>query len=251
MGSRGEDSGHRSVGAGLRLSAASAANAAMALIMAPACAACASVLEEPLAGPVCPACWASVLSSPISWLPPHRSSIERVISAGAYDGILRDIIHAWKFERRQSLARPLARLVREHCAEALRDADLVVPVPMTPWRRWQRGFNQADDLARHLGVPRARLLARLRPRPAQSTLPSARRQTNLDASIFVPIYRRAAARARVIVLVDDVVTTGATLEACAMALRRAGAKQVRAVTVAHTPLRGGAALKGSRSVRAA
>lgn len=240
MGSRGEDSGSR-VGAGFSLSAASAANAAMALIMAPACAACASVLEAPLSGPVCAGCWASVASAPIAWRPSHQSSLQCVISAGAYDGVLRDIIHAWKFERRQSLALPLARLVRQHCADALQGADAVVPVPMTPWRRWQRGFNQAEDLARHLGVPRARLLARLRPRPAQSTLPSAERQTNLDASIFVPIYRRAAARARVLVLVDDVVTTGATLEACAIALKRAGAKDVRAVTVAHT------ALKSSRA----
>ena len=227
-----------------RLSARCALDATLALVIAPACAACDSVLDEPLSGPVCRACWAAVISTPRSWrinpsIANHRScsSEIRVVSAGAYDGRLRDIIHAWKFERRQTLAHPLARLVRESCGDALDGADVLVPVPMTPWRKWRRGFNQADDLARHLGVPRARVLARWRPRPAQSSLPSALRRRNLDTSMFVLPWRRRAIRDRVVVLVDDVVTTGATLEACAAALKNAGAKEVRAVTVAQTPLR--------------
>jgi ComF family protein len=108
---------------------------------------------------------------------------------------------------------------------------------MTPWRKWRRGFNQAEDLARRLGVPHRRLLARWRPRPAQSSLPSALRRRNLEASIVVPPWQRRAITGRVIVLVDDVITTGATLDACASALKQAGAKEVRAVTVALTVLR--------------
>jgi ComF family protein len=167
----------------------------------------------------------------------QQSAFAIARSAGRYDGSLRRIVHAFKYRQRRLLAAPLARLMREAGHDVLDGADAVVPVPLHPWRAFRRGFNQADDLAAHLGVPRARLLARLRPRPAQSSLPSARRQMNLDASIFVPFYRRAAVQGRVLVLVDDVITTGATVEACAVALKRAGAKDVRAVTVALTPLR--------------
>lgn len=216
--------------------AASAADAALALVLAPACASCASVLDAPLSGPVCEACWASVPSAPLQWQAPSTPAFT-VFSAGAYDGALRNIIHAWKFERRQSLARPLARMVRERCAEAFDEDALAVPVPMTPWRRWRRGFNQAEDLAAHLGVRRARVLARWRPRPAQSTLPSTRRRVNLEAAVFVPAWQRRRVRGRAILLVDDVVTTGATLTVCAAALREAGAADVRAVTVARTRLK--------------
>ena len=238
MGIGGENSGRR---LGFDLFER-AVNAAMALVIAPACAACASVLDEPLAGPICGACWASVPPQPLSWRIPDATALDAVLSAGAYDGALKDIIHAWKFERRQSLARPLARLVRDRCGDALAGADVAVPVPMTPWRKWHRGFNQAEDLARHLGMRRTRALARWRPRPAQSSLPSALRRGNLEASVFVPAWRRGAVHGRVVLLVDDVVTTGATLETCAIALMEAGAKEVRAVTVARTLLRGGAAL---------
>ena len=211
-----------------------ATDAAMAMVFAPACASCAAVLESPLSGPVCDACWRAVGPFPLPW---RGEAFGDAMSAAPYDGSLRDIIHAWKFERRQGLARPLAALVHERCAPVLHDAEVAVPVPMTPWRRWHRGFNQADDLARRLGVPVARPLARWRPRPAQASLHSDARRRNLLDSVFVLPHRRAAVRGRVIVLVDDVVTTGATLEACAVALREAGAKDVRAVTVARTLLR--------------
>lgn len=221
----------------LRTTAAGVANAALALVIAPACAACGSVLEEPLGGPVCAACWSAAVIGPLWWRAPSDSPLDGVMSAGPYDGTLRDIIHAWKFERRQSLSRPLAALVCRHCAPLLEGADVVAPVPMTPWRKWRRGFNQADDLARRLGRPCTPLLARWRPRPAQSSLPSSLRRGNLDESILVLPWRRPAIGGRVVVLVDDVVTTGATLDACAAALKQAGAKEVRAVTVAQTRLR--------------
>lgn len=217
--------------------AISALDGALAIVLAPACASCASVLDAPLSGPVCAVCWASVPPLPLSWRIPHSTSVDAVLSAGAYDGALKNIIHAWKFERRQGLARPLARLLRERCGEAFVDVDVAVPVPMTPWRRWHRGFNQAEDLAAHLALPSARALARWRPRPAQATLPSSLRRINLDAAVFVPPWRRAAVQGRVVLLVDDVVTTGATLETCGRALREAGAANVRAVTVARTLLR--------------
>jgi ComF family protein len=205
--------------------------------MAPACASCGSVLEAPLDGPVCPACWEAVVITPLSWRASGATPLDSVLSAGPYDGALRDIIHAWKFDPRQSLARPLAAIVREYCSGLIAGADMVAPVPMTPWRKWRRGFNQADDLARRLSGRRMQLLARLRPRPAQSSLRSELRQQNLRQSIFVLPHRRRSVRGSVVVLVDDVITTGATLEACAAALKDAGAKEVRAVTVAQTLLR--------------
>lgn len=215
-----------------------ALDSALALVIAPACAACASVLEAPLAGPICPQCWASIPLTSLAWRAPSPA-LDQVFSAGIYDGRLRDIIHAWKFERRQSLARPLARLVRDRCAGVLTDDVIAVPVPMTPWRRWRRGFNQAEDLTARLGLPWARALARWRPRPAQATLHSAERRLNLDAAVIVPAWRRRDVAGRSVLLIDDVVTTGATLAACAVALRSAGAADVRAVTVARTMLKGG------------
>ena len=214
-----------------------AADAVMAVVFAPACASCASVLESPLDGPVCSACWRGIGPLPLPWVPPPPSAIDAAAAAAAFDGTLRNIIHAWKFERRQTLGGPLAAIVRDRCASTLAGADVAVPVPITPWRRWHRGFNQAEDLARGLGLPVAGALARWRPRPAQVTLPSRLRRHNLDTSIFVLPHRRTRVAGRIVVLVDDVVTTGATLEACAAALKEAGAAEVRAVTAAQTLLR--------------
>lgn len=232
MGIGGADSGR-----GLGADAPRWADAALALVIAPACASCGAVLDAPASGPICASCWSSIPPVAHVWRAPDGRV--DVHAAAAFDGTLRNIIHAWKFERRQSLARPLARLVRDRCAEGMAGADIAVPVPMTPWRTWRRGFNQADDLAARLGLPRVRALARWRPRPAQATLPSSRRRVNLDMSVFVPRWRRAAVRGRTVLLVDDVVTTGATIETCARALREAGATDVRAVTVARTLLRSG------------
>ena len=216
---------------------AAAADAVIAMAFAPACASCAAVLESPFAGSVCDVCWNGVSPFPLAWAPDPGSAIDAAMSAASYDGPLRNIIHAWKFEGRQPLARRLAAITRERCAAVIDGADVAAPVPMTPWRRWQRGFNQAGALARHLGLPVVRPLARWRPRPAQASLPSHLRHTNLSGSILVLPHRRPAIRGRVVLLVDDVVTTGATLEACAAALKKSGAREVRAVTVARTLLK--------------
>lgn len=206
-------------------------DAALALVIAPACASCASVLDAPLSGPICPSCWAAVPPVPHAWRTPGGVHVD---AAAAYDGTLRNIIHAWKFERRQSLARPLARLTTERCREALNEIDLIVPVPMTPWRRWQRGFNQADDVTRHLGLPSRRALVRWRPRRPQAMLHVRERRVNLEGALSVASWHRRALAGRRVLLVDDVVTTGATIDACATALRQAGASDVRALTVART-----------------
>lgn len=81
-------------------------------------------------------------------------------AAGEYEGSLRDVIHAFKYEGRRGLAGPLGRLAAAEGGDVLRGAHCVVPVPLHPVRRLQRGFNQADDLARTLGLPVANLLWR-------------------------------------------------------------------------------------------
>ena len=149
---------------------------------------------------------------------------------GAYDGALRAIVHALKYGGRRSIARPLAALLAEHGAELLRDASVVVPVPLHRSRQRLRGFNQAAELARYLPVPSARILRRVRATPSQTDLPAAQRHANVRDAFA--LRRGARVQDSVVVLVDDVSTTGATLDACARVLRAAGAREVRALTLA-------------------
>jgi ComF family protein len=160
----------------------------------------------------------------------------RVITVGraiaAYDGRLRDIVHALKYGGRRSIARPLARLMAAAAPRIIDGADFVVPVPLHFLRQYRRGFNQADDLARHLPVPLLRALRRRRATATQTDLPEAQRRKNVRDAFAVRRSARGRIPGAVIVLVDDVSTTGATLDACARVLLDAGAKEVRALTAA-------------------
>jgi predicted amidophosphoribosyltransferase len=136
--------------------------------------------------------------------------------------------------------------MRDAGGPVLSGADAVVPVPLHPWRALQRGFNQADDLARALGPPVWRVLARTRHGPPQAGLPAARRHANVRAAyalrgpgplpgggaVWLDALAARRLRNRVVVLVDDVMTTGATLDACGRVLAAAGVRSVRALTVA-------------------
>jgi len=113
-------------------------------------------------------------------------------------------------------------------------ADLTVPVPLHPSRERARGFNQARELARHLGLPLADALARTRPTDAQADLSAEQRHANVRGAFGM---RSGAAAEGIVVLVDDVRTTGATLSACASILLDAGASEVRALTAARAALR--------------
>jgi ComF family protein len=123
----------------------------------------------------------------------------------------------------------------------LTGAHCVVPVPLYPWRRLRRGFNQAADLARGLDLPVVHALWRIRSTAPQAGLTAAGRRRNVRGAFRLsPLLsarrRQDAIGGRVIVLVDDVMTTGATLGACAGALEAAGAREVRTLTLARAPL---------------
>lgn len=240
-----------------------AANTLLRVLLAPACVACHRALERPLDGAVCSACWTAVprLSPPLcdlcgDTLPPSSGvfrvctrclaeppAFEVARSAGMYAGSLRAVIHAFKYDRRRTLAAPLARLMRVAGADLLSGADAVVPVPLHPWRLVQRGFNQADDLAQHLGLPVWRVLRRTKPGPPQARLTARQRRMNvrdafgyrLSLSGMAANSGLARLRHRTVVLIDDVLTTGATLDACSRVLTEAGTGSVRVLTVARTP----------------
>ena len=125
--------------------------------------------------------------------------------------------------------------MREAGADVLTGADVVVAVPLHRSRERERGFNQAREIGRHLGLPIADALARTRRTPSQADLPAARRHANVRGAFE---WRQSVSvKGRTIVLVDDVSTTGATLNACARPLLNAGAKEVRALTAARAVAR--------------
>jgi ComF family protein len=145
--------------------------------------------------------------------------------------VLRTIIHAFKYDARRSLASPLAALMRERGLAVFDGVDAAVPVPLHPSRRRDRGFNQAADLAAGLGLPVVHALRRVRKTSSQASLPAGRRHANVRDA-FVPTACASTLVGRIVLLVDDVSTTGATLGACAHALKAAGVSEVRAATAA-------------------
>ena len=214
------------------------ADALAAVIIAPLCAACGEPLDHPTRGAVCGACWSAL--DPVSprGVEPLPPLILRATAIGPYDGRLRDVIQALKYDARPTIARHLARRMRLAGASVLDGADLVVPVPLHRSRERARGFNQARELARHLGVPMRELLVRAKKTETQADLPAGRRHANVRNAFR--LRPGVSLGGLVVVLVDDVSTTGATLNACASVLRGGGAADVRALTAARAALRAGA-----------
>jgi competence protein ComFC len=159
-------------------------------------------------------------------------------SFGFYEDELRKLIQLFKYGRVQTLAQPLGRLL----ALALpRDIafDVIVPMPLHWRKRWQRGFNQSALLAREMGrrihVPVKHALRRVRNTGAQAGMTNAKRRLNVSGA-----FRARNANAfegRRVLLIDDVMTTGATASSCARALRLAGAAHVTLLTVARVDRR--------------
>jgi ComF family protein len=226
----------------------------LALVFPTSCAACGRSMDHPRSGPLCEGCWGAlprhaggVCGCGVTLPSPHAdvcgrcrrglSPFERGASLGPYDGPLRIVIHELKFRGRRRAAAQLAHRLdgESRVREVLGGADVLVPVPLHPRRHRERGFNQAELLAAELGrrarVPLAAgALVRRTDTASQSGLTAARRRENVAGAFAVRHRSRIAGR--VVVLVDDVYTTGATARACARALRAAGAREVRLLTVA-------------------
>ena len=166
----------------------------------------------------------------------HRG-FDAAYSFGFYEGTLRELIHLFKYSRIQTLARPLGNLL----AKALpreQNFDVIVPMPLHWRKRWQRGFNQAELLAREISrrthIPVRRLLRRVRNTSAQAGLTNAKRRLNVSGAFRA---KDRSLEGKRVLLVDDVLTTGATGAACARALKNAGARQVTLLTVARADRR--------------
>lgn len=198
---------------------------------------------RPIDRPLCPAC-GHPFDSPLAlaYSPEHRCRacrekpprFDRALSPYRYEGVLEQAIRLFKYRRRDTLAAPLTDLMLVW-ADRLPSVDLVMPVPLHPDRLRTREFNQslllADRVARRLGLPLSfdHLLRVRKTRP----------QTELDRKDRARNVRRAFAvrdphglEDRRVLLVDDVLTTGATVNDCARALRRAGAASVAVLTLA-------------------
>lgn len=160
---------------------------------------------------------------------------------GPFNGVIRDALHAIKYRGDVRIAEPLGLAVAERWREAGAGGDLVVHVPVHPTRARERGYDQAERIARvvarELGLAYRSALVRTRATTAQFSLDRAARATNVSGAFAVANLETAGGGAagvggRWVLLVDDVVTTGATLAACAEVLLAAGAVGVSAVTVA-------------------
>ena len=232
--------------------------AALDLVFPAVCPVCASALAEGRRDPLCGPCWSAIprivppccarCGAGLAATVTPASGVLEVCgrcrgeppawdwarAGAAYEGPVRQAIHALKFERRAALARPLAALVLEPWGTELAGrVDALVPVPLARARERERGFNQATLLAEHLaaalGVPvRPRWLTRVRATQSQSELGAAERWANVRGAF----QARAGVAGRDVVVVDDVITTGATAAECARALRAAGARRVGVLTVA-------------------
>jgi len=219
-----------------------ASNVALDLLFPPQCAVCRAgggILCElciamlPLAEmPRCDRCWDDLSSgSRCTHCVATPHAFETIRAPFAHEDAARDLVHLLKYEGLTSLARPMARQMATLAAAA--PADVIVPVPLHRGRHRARGYNQAALLARQIAieaelpfVPRA--ASRVR-----ATKPLAKSMDRHErASIVAGAFRADPARVegRAVLLVDDVVTTGATLGACSHALLDAGARSVRAVT---------------------
>ncbi|KAB8142917.1 ComF family protein [Chloroflexia bacterium SDU3-3] len=201
----------------------------LALLFPERCAGCGALGE-----PLCERC-----RSALDIYPDHVRGIPALdaISIGyIYQRPIREAIHQLKYRRRRRVAQPLGQLLAELARPHAPDIDAVMPVPMHASRLAERGFNQAELLAsaaaRGAGLPCvAAGLVRTRATSQQAHLNAQQRQANMRG-VFA--WQAAAPPPARILLVDDVLTTGATMSACAIALREAGSREVYGLALARS-----------------
>jgi ComF family protein len=160
---------------------------------------------------------------------------DRARAAAHYSLTMRDLIQSFKYRDRHEGVPLFGRWMASAGAELLADADMIVPVPLYHSRLWSRRFNQsamiAQELGKLTGVPiDCFMLAMVKRTPSQVGLTAAQRRKNV-AGAFRVTAAKGALRKRVVV-VDDVITTGVTAEACARVLKRAGASRVDILALA-------------------
>lgn len=172
---------------------------------------------------------ANVIANP----PPYK----RARAAVVYDGAARKIVHLMKYKDRQELSNLMANWMVRAARDCLDDVDCIIPVPLHRWRLMGRRFNQSAELARNLAqktdkhyLPSA--LIRKKSTIPQVGLPAKARQDNVKGAFVVPEDKKPEILGKRIILIDDVYTTGATVNAASRALLFGGADQVCVVTFA-------------------
>ena len=225
-----------------------AARMALDIALPTLCVAC----REPVDGDgVCAECWAKLsfiakpycprLGIPFVYDPgPELLSMEAIANPPAYqraraavryDDVARTLVHALKYQDRTDLAPAMGRWMARAGRELLAEADALVPVPLHWQRAWGRRYNQSGALARVIARQSdvkvaSEALRRVRPTQQQIGLSRSQRASNVQGAFKVADHRRSEIQGRRVVLVDDVLTTGATVDACARALLRAKAASV-------------------------
>lgn len=215
----------------------------------PLCPTCREMVADP--GALCPACWSKLnfiarpycerLGIPFAFDPgPGILSMEAIAAPPAYgraraavryDDIARTLVHAYKYGDRIDLGRSMGRWMARAGQEILSDADALVPVPLHWRRQWARRFNQAATLARAISEASGMrviddALKRVRPTRQQVGLTQSERETNVQGAFGLSPEGKAAMRGKRLILVDDVLTSGATVDTCARVLLRSGALNV-------------------------
>lgn len=162
--------------------------------------------------------------------------------AAKFEGVIRELIHKFKYNNAVFLAKPLVEILINHSPKAglnlndlKKDVDLIVPVPLFWWRRFTRGYNQSELLAknigRHLLLPvSTNNLYRIRNTIPQTRLSRTQRQENMRGAFA--IKRAEEFRKRRVLLIDDVLTTGVTASECARAIKAAGGEKIHVLTIA-------------------
>jgi ComF family protein len=197
--------------------------------------------------PICQLCGRPTNASEYCWRCRHEPlALDGIRSAFLFDGTVRQTVHYLKYCNRQVLAVPLARLMAGYWRANPIPINLIVPVPLHPARQRERGYNQADLLAQALGgmidVPVVTNgLRRVRQTQPQVNLNASERGENVRGAFIYQVSEKGCSdvtvNGRRVLVIDDVCTTGSTLEACSLALKAAGASTVWGFTLARAIFR--------------